>query len=84
METVSIESLFDMWLLQDGAPSHFILAVRRYLNETFPDMWIGLDGPILWASRSPDINPVDFFWGLVRSLGYETPTNDMTIYIKEY
>ena len=49
---------------QDGAPPHWGLEVRQFLNETFSDRWIGRDGPILWPPRSTDITPLDFFlWG---------------------
>ena len=53
---------------QDGAPPHWGLEVRHFLNEQFPNRWIGRDGPIHWAARSPDLTPLDFFvWGYVRS-----------------
>ena len=31
---------------QNGAPLHWGLAVRQFLNDTFPERWIGRDGPI--------------------------------------
>ena len=46
---------------QDGAPLHWGLAVRQLLNDTFPEKWIGRDGPISWPPRSPDITPLDFY-----------------------
>ena len=56
---------------QDGAPPHWGLAVRQLLNDTFPDRWIGRDGPILWPLRFPDITPSDFFlWGYVKDIVY--------------
>ena len=56
---------------QDGAPPHCRLHVREFLNETFPDRWIGRDGPISWPPHSPDITPLDFFlWGYVRYIVY--------------
>jgi hypothetical protein len=49
---------------QDGAPPHFALHVREYLNNVFRNRWIGRRGPIEWAARSPDLSPLDFFlWG---------------------
>ena len=63
-----------MWLQHDGAPAHFSLAVRDYLNEQFGDRWIGREGPVTWPPRSPDLTPLDFFlWGYMKSLVYETP-----------
>ena len=49
---------------QDGAPPHWSLNVRDYLDATFPDAWIGRGGPTAWPARSPDITPLDFFCGV--------------------
>lgn len=35
--------------------------VSDFLNETFPDRWIGGDWPTPWPLRSPDYTPLDFF-----------------------
>lgn len=78
LEDVPLEIRANMWLLQDGAPPHFSLNVRAYLNEAFPEMWIGRAGPVPWAPRSPDLNPMDFFfWGYLKALVYETPVNNI-------
>jgi len=61
---------FQPWIIfqQDGAPPHWSSDVRRFLDETFPNWWIGRDGPTLWPPRSPDITPLDFFsWDMLRS-----------------
>jgi hypothetical protein len=55
------------YLQQDGAPPHFAIIVREWLDHHFPDRWIGRGGPILWAPRSPDLTPLDFFlWGYLK------------------
>jgi hypothetical protein len=46
---------------QDGAPPHWSLDVSDFLDRTFPQRWIGRDGPTRWPPRSPDITPLDFF-----------------------
>jgi len=52
---------------QDGAPPHFALPVRQYLDTKVPNRWIGRAGPISWPARSPDLTPCDFFlWGFVK------------------
>ena len=63
---------------QDGAPPHWGLIVRDFLNETFPNRWIGRNGPTPWPPRSPDITPLDFFLlGYVKDRVYRTPVRDV-------
>ena len=63
---------------QDGAPPHWGLVVRNFLDATFPNRWIGRDGPTNWPPRSPDITPLDFFlWGYVKDKVYSTPVADV-------
>jgi hypothetical protein len=47
--------------VHDGAPTHFIRAVRDVLNNTHHDRWTGRGGPIAWPPRSPDLNYLDFY-----------------------
>ncbi|KDR12539.1 hypothetical protein L798_13713 [Zootermopsis nevadensis] len=62
---------------QDGAPAHFTLDVREFLNRTYPGRWIGRGGPVEWPARSPDLTYLNYyFWGHVKSLFYETPVDD--------
>jgi len=59
---------------QDGAPPHYALPVREWLNERFPGKWIGRRGAIEWPARSPDLTPLDFFlWGHLKTQVYKTP-----------
>jgi len=51
------------------------------LDATFPNRWIGRDGPTPWPLRSPDITPppFDFFlWGNVKDRVFSTPVPDIT------
>lgn len=65
-----------MWLQQDGAPAHFAVNVREFLNAQFLDHWIGRGGPVPWPPRSPDLNPLDsYFWGYCKDAVYkDAPT----------
>lgn len=38
-------NLANVWFQQDGAPPHNTIAVRNYLNATFPNRWIGYRRP---------------------------------------
>jgi hypothetical protein len=57
-----------MWLQRDGASPHFDRQVTAFLNETFEGRWIGRNGPVAWRTRTPALNPIDFFlWGCKES-----------------
>ena len=50
----------------------FALIVREYLNQAFPGRWIGRGSPRMWAPRSPDLTPLDFFaWGFIKAKVYQ-------------
>jgi len=49
------------------------------LVATFPNRWIGRDGPTPWPPRSPDITPLHFFlWRYVKDKVFSTPVPDIT------
>lgn len=55
----------------DGAPPHFGRLVKNYLDEVYPNSWIGQNGPIHWPARSPDLTPLDFYlWGTMKQYVY--------------
>ena len=65
---------------QDGAPPHFALPVREYLNRTFPNRWIGRRSPRLWAARSPNLTPMDcFLRGFVKDKVYRTKVRNLAV-----
>ena len=71
---------FQPWVMfqQDGAPPHWGLIVRNFFNETFPNRWIGRNGPTPWPPRSPDITRLDFFlWGYIKDRIYRTLVPDV-------
>ena len=50
-----------------------------FLDATFPNRWIGRDGPTPWPPRSPDITPLDFFlWVYVKDNVFSTPIPNIT------
>ena len=57
----------DFYFQHDGAPPHYSIEVRSYLDQVFPGRWIGRGGPVRWPPRSPDLTPLDFFlWGYLK------------------
>lgn len=74
LEDTSLALRRRMWFQQDGCPAHYARQVREHLSNTFPERWIGRLGPILWPPRSPDLNPLDFFyWGCLKDKVYAKP-----------
>ena len=62
-----------IWFQQDGAPAHLHRNARQYMNNAFPNRWIGRNGPVEGPPRSTDMTPLDFFLrGYMKSLIYET------------
>ena len=65
-------SVLDSWLQQDGAPAHYALRVREFLDEVLPQRWIGrgslhLPAAIEWPPRSPDLTSCDnSLWGIIK------------------
>ena len=62
-----------MYFQHEGAPPHYTQHLRDYLNESFPNCWLGHGGPFAWAPRLPDLTPLDFYlWDHMKTLVYET------------
>ena len=56
----------------DGASIHN--GVTVYLRGIFGARWMGRYGPIRWPARSPDLNPLDFFyWPHLKNMLYKLP-----------
>ncbi|PSN58165.1 hypothetical protein C0J52_00997 [Blattella germanica] len=61
----------EVFYQQDGAPPHYHLAVRAFLDDNLQGHWIGRRGPIEFPPRSPDLTPMDFYlWGSVKDEVY--------------
>ena len=73
------EDSTDFVYQHDGAPPHWSLDVRAYLNDELPHRWIGRVGAndlafLPWPPRSPDLTPCDFFlWGHIKDIVYVPP-----------
>ncbi|GBP27130.1 hypothetical protein EVAR_16801_1 [Eumeta japonica] len=78
LEDLNLAQRVTMWYQNDGCPAHYDTRVRDHLNNIFPARWIGRLGPILWPPRSPDLNPLDFYyWGCLKEKVYEKPIQNV-------
>lgn len=59
----------ELWYMHDGCPAHDYGPARDFLRNAFPRKVIGTyEEPLAWPSRSPDLNPLEFFvWRHVSS-----------------
>ena len=64
------------WLMQDGATPHTANATMSALQESFGSRIISKKSTFQWAPRSPDLNPLDFyFWGYCKANVYRNKPN---------
>ncbi|CAH0382002.1 unnamed protein product [Bemisia tabaci] len=77
LENVPLNVQANMFFQQDGAPVHFKISVRTFLNQQYPGRWIGRGGPIAWPPRSPDLTCLDFYlWGKLKDAVYKSRPNN--------
>jgi hypothetical protein len=71
LEDFHLATRITMYFQDDGTPPHYTRLVMQYLNDTFPNQWIGCVSTINWPPRSPDLTPFNFcLWGLMKSKVY--------------
>ena len=56
--SVSTDTAFQ----QNGAPCHFALHIRQFINLEFPNRWIKRGAQFSSPPRLPDFTPLDFFY----------------------
>ena len=72
-------SIFPNIIFQrDGAPANNTRAAVNFLNNRFPNCWIGTNGLVRGPPRSPDLILCDFFlWEYIKDTVYATvPKNE--------
>ena len=73
LEEIPLMIRSQTYFQHDGAPPHYTWHVREYLNESFPNRWLGCGGPVAWPPRLPDLTPLDYYlWGHMKILVYES------------
>ena len=72
-EYIPLIIMSQMYFQHDAATPHYTRHVREYLNESFPNRWLGRGGPVAWPPRSPDLTTLDYYlWGHKKTLLYDT------------
>lgn len=86
LEDVCLETRRNMWFQHDGCPAHYSRIIQDFLNERFPNRWVGRGSLFPWPARSPDLTCLDFYlWGRVKDLVYKirpTTPEDMIVRIR--
>jgi len=76
LEDVPLEIRANMFFQHDGCPAHFAIQVRTFLNQRYPDQWIGsslLDAYIAYICRSADLTCLDFYlWGRIKAIVFSS------------
>lgn len=58
-------------LMHDDAPAHKSDAIKAFLDDKFPQKWMGEGSQVEYPSSSPDLSPLNFFlWGHLKSQVY--------------
>ncbi|GFX10406.1 uncharacterized protein TNCV_1868011 [Trichonephila clavipes] len=70
MQCVLAIAHHNVWSMHDA---HFSIALLYHLHASYPERWIGYVGPVTWRPRYLDLNPLDFFFGHLKSLVCKTP-----------
>jgi hypothetical protein len=67
-----------LWFQNDGASPNFHLAVQEFLNNVFPEQWIGESELSARPAPSPDLNLSDSnLWGYLKSTVHATEFGDV-------
>lgn len=73
IQELPLNDRLDLFFQLDGCPVHYARIVREWLNDHFPNRWIGRGSPLIeWPPRSPDLTSLDFFlWGFLTQKVYK-------------
>ncbi|GBO03872.1 hypothetical protein AVEN_149986-1 [Araneus ventricosus] len=77
-EDLPLSDLRNVWFQHEDTPAHKVSSVQQYIRDTFQQQVIEYSGCVEWPTRSPDLNPLDFFlWGYIKQRVYATSTSTL-------
>ena len=59
-EDIPLIKRSQMYFQHDGALPNYACSVKEFLNQSFPNHWLGCCGPVAWPPRSPELTPMDY------------------------
>ena len=65
LKDVELQTRIHLWFVHDGAPPHFLLAVREFLNNVLPEQWMEGCWPRAWSALSSYIFISRDIWSLL-------------------
>jgi len=69
LEGIPLQIRNQMWFMHEEASSSiFQSPAQEFLNNNYINRWIDRGGLIAWSARSPDLNPLNFYGHILRSL----------------
>jgi len=60
LQYMHMQNRIHLWIMHDGAPPYFLVALREFLNNLFPER-IGHSGLTAWPTLTPDLSHIYFY-----------------------
>lgn len=60
LEEIPLQLRENLWCMHRGAPGHFSINIRDYLDTVYPNHWLVRRDTEQCPARATDLNPLDF------------------------
>jgi hypothetical protein len=61
LQYVHLQNRIHLWIVHDGDPPYFLVALMEFMNNLFPKRRTGHSGPTAWPVPSTDLSPLFFY-----------------------